>query len=32
MGHLGLTPQSVNTMGGFKVQAQEAAAADALVA
>jgi 3-methyl-2-oxobutanoate hydroxymethyltransferase len=31
MGHLGLTPQSVNTMGGFKVQAKEAAAADALV-
>jgi 3-methyl-2-oxobutanoate hydroxymethyltransferase len=31
MGHLGLTPQSVHTMGGFKVQAKEAAAVDALV-
>ncbi len=31
MGHLGLTPQSVHTMGGYKVQAKEAAAADALV-
>jgi len=32
MGHLGLTPQSVHAMGGFKVQAKEAAAAEALVA
>jgi 3-methyl-2-oxobutanoate hydroxymethyltransferase len=32
MGHLGLTPQSVNAFGGFKVQGREAAAADALVA
>lgn len=31
MGHLGLTPQSVHVMGGFKVQAREAAAATALV-
>ncbi len=31
MGHLGLTPQSVNAMGGYKVQAKEAAAAEALV-
>ena len=31
MGHLGLTPQSIHTMGGFKVQAKQAAAADALV-
>src|SRR3954451_24929940 len=31
MGHLGLTPQSVHAMGGFKVQAKEAAAAEALV-
>ncbi len=31
MGHLGLTPQSVHTMGGYKVQARQAAAADALV-
>jgi 3-methyl-2-oxobutanoate hydroxymethyltransferase len=27
MGHLGLTPQSVNTMGGYKVQAKQAAQA-----
>jgi 3-methyl-2-oxobutanoate hydroxymethyltransferase len=26
MGHLGLTPQSLHTMGGFKVQAREAGA------
>ena len=31
MGHLGLTPQSVHTMGGYRVQAQQAAAASALV-
>ena len=31
MGHLGLTPQSVHTMGGFKVQAKEQEAALALV-
>lgn len=30
MGHLGLTPQSVHAMGGYKVQAKEAAAAEAL--
>lgn len=32
MGHLGLTPQSVNQTGGFRVQAREQAAADQLVA
>lgn len=32
MGHLGLTPQSVNQFGGFKVQAREDADADQLVA
>lgn len=32
MGHLGLTPQSVHQLGGFKVQATSEAAADALVA
>lgn len=32
MGHLGLTPQSVNQFGGFKVQAREEAAADRLLA
>ena len=31
MGHLGLTPQSVHALGGFKVQGRQAAAADALV-
>ena len=31
MGHLGLTPQSVHAMGGFKVQAKDASAARALV-
>ncbi len=30
MGHLGLTPQSVNAMGGFRVQGRDEAAADAL--
>lgn len=32
MGHLGLTPQSVHAMGGFKVQGKEHAAALELVA
>jgi 3-methyl-2-oxobutanoate hydroxymethyltransferase len=32
MGHLGLTPQSVLKMGGYKVQARAADEADALVA
>lgn len=32
MGHIGLTPQSVNAMGGFKVQARESEAAVRLVA
>jgi 3-methyl-2-oxobutanoate hydroxymethyltransferase len=32
MGHLGLTPQSVHAMGGFRVQAKEHAAALALAA
>ena len=31
MGHLGLTPQSVNQFGGFKVQARDEASADRLV-
>ena len=31
MGHLGLTPQSVNAMGGFKVQAKQATEAEALI-
>ena len=31
MGHLGLTPQSVHVLGGYKVQAREEAAAAALV-
>jgi 3-methyl-2-oxobutanoate hydroxymethyltransferase len=31
MGHLGLTPQSVHAMGGFKVQGKQADAAHALV-
>ncbi len=31
MGHLGLTPQSVHAMGGFKVQAKDASAARGLV-
>src|SRR5437764_5479096 len=30
MGHIGLTPQSVHAMGGFKVQGKEADAAKAL--
>ncbi|MEM7354528.1 MAG: 3-methyl-2-oxobutanoate hydroxymethyltransferase [Acidobacteriota bacterium] len=32
MGHLGLTPQSVHQLGGFKVQAKSEAAADRLIA
>ena len=28
MGHLGLTPQSINTMGGFRVQGRDDAAAE----
>jgi len=31
MGHIGLTPQSVNAMGGFKVQGRQAEAARKLV-
>jgi len=31
MGHLGLTPQSVHQMGGYRIQGREARAADALV-
>jgi 3-methyl-2-oxobutanoate hydroxymethyltransferase len=31
MGHIGLTPQSVNALGGFKVQGKDAAAAKALI-
>ena len=31
MGHLGLTPQSVNALGGFKVQGREAGAARRLL-
>jgi 3-methyl-2-oxobutanoate hydroxymethyltransferase len=31
MGHLGLTPQSVHTMGGFKVQGKQAATAASLI-
>ncbi len=31
MGHLGLTPQSVHALGGYRVQGREAAAADRLV-
>jgi 3-methyl-2-oxobutanoate hydroxymethyltransferase len=30
MGHIGLTPQSVNTIGGFKVQGKDAIGADAI--
>ena len=32
MGHLGLTPQSVNVFGGFKVQGREEGAAERLIA
>jgi 3-methyl-2-oxobutanoate hydroxymethyltransferase len=32
MGHLGLTPQSIHTMGGYKVQGKRAEAAHELVA
>lgn len=31
MGHVGLTPQSMNVMGGFRIQARQAAAARSLV-
>ena len=31
MGHLGLTPQSVHAMGGYRVQGQQAEAAEGLV-
>ncbi len=31
MGHLGLTPQSLNRLGGYKVQGREQAAAEALL-
>jgi 3-methyl-2-oxobutanoate hydroxymethyltransferase len=31
MGHIGLTPQSVNTMGGFKVQGRQVGAAEQLI-
>ncbi|HEX4979799.1 MAG TPA: 3-methyl-2-oxobutanoate hydroxymethyltransferase, partial [Acidimicrobiales bacterium] len=31
MGHIGLTPQSVHAMGGFRVQGKEASAAKALL-
>lgn len=32
MGHLGLTPQSVHAMGGYRVQAKDAQAAESLIA
>ncbi|MGH9307575.1 MAG: 3-methyl-2-oxobutanoate hydroxymethyltransferase [Acidimicrobiales bacterium] len=32
MGHLGLTPQSVNTMGGYRVQARQVEAIEELMA
>ena len=32
MGHVGLTPQSVHALGGYRVQGREAAAADRLLA
>jgi 3-methyl-2-oxobutanoate hydroxymethyltransferase len=32
MGHVGLTPQSVHALGGYRVQGREAAAAERLVA
>ena len=32
VGHLGLTPQSINTLGGYKVQGRDEAAAERLVA
>ena len=32
MGHLGLTPQSVNALGGYRVQGRDARAADRLLA
>jgi 3-methyl-2-oxobutanoate hydroxymethyltransferase len=32
MGHVGLTPQAINTMGGFKVQGRSEASAEAVLA
>ena len=32
MGHIGLTPQSVHALGGYRVQGREAAAAERLLA
>ena len=32
MGHLGLTPQSVNTLGGYRVQGRDVSSADRLMA
>jgi len=32
MGHIGLTPQSINAMGGFKVQGRQCGEAEALIA
>jgi 3-methyl-2-oxobutanoate hydroxymethyltransferase len=32
MGHLGLTPQAINQLGGYKVQGRNSAAADKLIA
>ncbi|MEM7258252.1 MAG: 3-methyl-2-oxobutanoate hydroxymethyltransferase, partial [Pseudomonadota bacterium] len=32
MGHIGLTPQSINTLGGFKTQGKSKEVADALLA
>lgn len=31
MGHIGLTPQAVNTLGGFKIQGKEKEASDTLI-
>lgn len=32
MGHLGLTPQSVNTLGGYKIQGRSASQAETIIA